>query len=62
MGVKKLQTYMEKHVGPEGFKSVSIQELKEQYEKDHPGAPVEILLDVECCLRFIYKPDSTEFR
>uniref|UniRef100_A0A8D8LK43 Constitutive coactivator of peroxisome proliferator-activated receptor gamma n=2 Tax=Cacopsylla melanoneura TaxID=428564 RepID=A0A8D8LK43_9HEMI len=62
MGVKKLQTYMETCIGPEGFRTVSLQELKEQYEKENPGSPIEILLDVECCLRFIYKPDSIEYR
>ncbi|KAI5713047.1 hypothetical protein M8J75_013347 [Diaphorina citri] len=61
MGVKKLQTYMENHVGPEGFKVVSIAELKTQFEKDNPGSPIEILVDLECCLRFIYSSD-TEFR
>jgi hypothetical protein len=61
MGVKKLQTYMENHVGPEGFKVVSIGELKTQFEKDNPGSPIEILVDLECCLRFIYSSD-TEFR
>uniref|UniRef100_A0A8D9B5Z9 Constitutive coactivator of peroxisome proliferator-activated receptor gamma n=1 Tax=Cacopsylla melanoneura TaxID=428564 RepID=A0A8D9B5Z9_9HEMI len=56
MGVRKLQMFIESETPSSVFRNVKIKELKENYQKEYPGHPVELLIDLDCCLPHLF-PD-----
>ncbi|XP_008475547.1 constitutive coactivator of peroxisome proliferator-activated receptor gamma-like [Diaphorina citri] len=54
MGVRKLQNFIENEMPSTGFRRVRIEDLRNEFIRSHPGSPVELLFDVECCLSHIY--------
>lgn len=61
MGVRKLTSYCEDNKGSTWFRKVNIAQLRNAYEREHPGSPVELLMDFECCVSHLLS-DSTEPR
>ncbi|KAL1455637.1 hypothetical protein WDU94_009719 [Cyamophila willieti] len=60
MGVRKLQSFIESTTPTTVFRKVKILDLRKVYEKEHPGKPVELLVDLDCCIPHLFHEDVME--